>query len=292
VLRLHWELALPDLASTKRGPLELWHLLSLDAPTVAALWCWTLARAAQIHLPPLAPAMLAMGAWLLYVLDRLLDAVQSEPRFLRERHLFHLRHRWAFMLAAVADLAALSVLVPARMARTTLRENAVLGGCVVVYLLVIHWGRLDRLRRLFPKELAVGAIFAAATAVPTWSRLGGGTPRRGDLLALSVLFAALCWLNCVAIDAWEAPGDGRVARNRAGSLPLLALLLAGATAAIAITPGGRDGRRMLAALAAVGLSALLIGVLGRMHRRWPPLRLRALTDAVLLTPLLFLPVLR
>ena len=55
-------------------PLELWHLLSLDAPTVAVLWTWFIAASVHIALP--LTSLLAMGlvVWMLYAADRLLDA--------------------------------------------------------------------------------------------------------------------------------------------------------------------------------------------------------------------------
>ena len=54
--------------------LRYWHLLSLDAPTVAGLWCWAFGRAVRLHLSPRLPVALALGTWLFYVADRLLDA--------------------------------------------------------------------------------------------------------------------------------------------------------------------------------------------------------------------------
>src|SRR5271156_21025 len=36
---------------------EWWHLLSLDAPTVAALWSWFFARAMHLHLPLIPPLL-------------------------------------------------------------------------------------------------------------------------------------------------------------------------------------------------------------------------------------------
>ncbi|MGC2300913.1 MAG: hypothetical protein WA476_19055, partial [Acidobacteriaceae bacterium] len=51
-----------------------WHLLSLDAPTVAVLWAWSFARAADVHPSGSALAVLGIGTWLIYVADRLLDA--------------------------------------------------------------------------------------------------------------------------------------------------------------------------------------------------------------------------
>jgi hypothetical protein len=56
------------------GPLALWHLLSLDAPTIAALWTWFIASANHIHLPIASTLAMALAVWMLYAADRLMDA--------------------------------------------------------------------------------------------------------------------------------------------------------------------------------------------------------------------------
>ena len=85
-------LAAPQTNETTRIPAALavhWHLLSLDAPTVAALWCWSFARVAHIDLPGEAPLLLALGTWLVYVADRILDGLdRAKHAHMRERHHF------------------------------------------------------------------------------------------------------------------------------------------------------------------------------------------------------------
>src|ERR1700679_1878644 len=97
------------------SPIALWHLLSLDAPTVAALWTWFIARANHIHLPPSSILAMAVAVWMLYAADRLMDARLMDTRLmdtrqmntslhkpapseeLEARHYFHHRHRTAFL---------------------------------------------------------------------------------------------------------------------------------------------------------------------------------------------------
>ena len=55
------------------SPLALWHLLSLDAPTVAALWTYFIARANHVQLSYAVPAAMFLAVWLIYAADRLLD---------------------------------------------------------------------------------------------------------------------------------------------------------------------------------------------------------------------------
>ena len=64
-------------ASFRRGTRSLlthWHLLSLDAPTVATVWTLYIASAAHLHLPLRLPVAMFSSVWLLYAVDRLLDS--------------------------------------------------------------------------------------------------------------------------------------------------------------------------------------------------------------------------
>ena len=101
-----------------------WHLLSLDAPTVAVLWAWLFARAMHLRLPSVAMLLLGLATWLLYVADRILHGLRKERReLLRDRHIFPARHRRAFLSAALI-LAGLSVwMALTRMYPKALRED-------------------------------------------------------------------------------------------------------------------------------------------------------------------------
>lgn len=257
-----------------------WHLLSLDAPTVAALWCWAFGRAARLHLAPWLPLALALGTWLFYVADRLLDAQGGPGAELQERHRFHHRHRRLFLAAGVPVTLTLVVLI-AHLPRSLLTAYAVLGLLSLLYLGAVHLPALrrDAPRAPFPKELAVALLFAAAAALPGWDearRMAAGMPRHHPLQLLCPLFAALCWLNCMAIEDWE--------HHRArGRVAWMAVLVAGA-AGLCLLELSSTPARGLALCAA--LSALLFLVVNRS-----PLgaeRRRIAADLVLLTPLLLL----
>lgn len=266
-----------------------WHLLSLDAPTVAVLWAWSFARA--VHAPQSwsALAVLGFGTWLLYIVDRLFDGRPGSRVELRERHIFHARHRRAFLIAslvALAPLAWLLVIMPA----AARMEDACLFGAVLLYFAVIHLPHLRILRRLhFPGGLAVAVIFACASAVPAWS---ASTSAHDDLIWIAGLFAALCWTNCAAIHAWEGAQPPR----RWSLVSTMALVVA-ALAATLMTAALHHGYVFLL-LAAMLASALLLFALDRDSSRarrlssqregLSPLALRILADAVLLTPLILL----
>jgi hypothetical protein len=261
------------------GVLVYWHLLSLDAPTVAMLWAWGFAHAARVPLSAAATAVLGLGAWMIYVADRLLDALAGGLcENLRERHFFHARHRRAFLVAAGGASIALLTLIAVGMSAAARREDAAIFAVFLLYFLVVH---LPGIRIRFPREVVVGIVFAAACVVPAWSQPGSSHP---ELAATTGLFAALCWLNCAAIHVWEHDGPSSL-------IPAGALCVATAATGLAIFSGQSGALRLeVAALA----SALLLFALDRDHRRSlrgpnPPstLAVRVLADAALLTPLLF-----
>ena len=280
---------------------ERWHLLSLDAPTVAALWSWFFARAMHIDLPLYAPLLLALGTWLVYVADRILDGTRADPSTpLRERHRFHARHRRVFLTAAVAAVGALIWLILARMSANARYEDTVLFAAALLYLVLVHKPRLGGIGWL-PKEIAVGIVFAAATAVPAWSRLDSG---RAALFPAVAIFAAVCWLNCVAIERWEnLSPTGKLPSSDAHStthwvadhfgLMASALSLLSGILVVALTFGSTSlGLRKtipiyLAALAA----ALVLALIDRQRDSFSTLHLRIAADLALLTPVLFLPFL-
>ena len=263
-----------------------WHLLSLDAPTVALLWAWSLARAVGAEITWSTLAVLGIGTWLVYVADRLLDGRVGAARSdLRERHRFHARHRRGFLVGASLAMVVLGWLIAARMPAVARREDAWIFAVAMVYAAAVH---LPVRRARFPRELIVGVVFAAACAVPAWSVAGYA---HADLAALAALLAALCWLNCSAIHAWEQPEPS----PRPG-ISIAAAALAAAAGVFMFAARHNPGE--LSLTAALFASAMLFFALDRdfrrsLNRREPnhapsALTMRVLADAILLTPLFLL----
>jgi hypothetical protein len=273
------------------APLRLWHLASLDAPTVAVTWTMGFAWAARIRLPGWVPALVALTAWTVYIADRLLDALRGlhsgDIHRLRARHFFHWRHRWLLAPLAVAAAIAAFAIVFVLMPPGARERNSVLAAAALAYFSGVHSGRsLPRLR--FPaKEFLVAVLFTAGCALPALSRLraaGGHTLPSWPLLVLIAFFAALAWLNCHAIERWEsAPklSEKPQILPLAGLLALLGMSLA---AVLSLTLP-----RATALVAAGTASALLLALLDRLRNRLSPLALRAAADLVLLTPILLIP---
>ena len=287
-------------------PWVWWHLLSLDAPTVAVVWCWFFAAVFGVSLPPTALVTLALGTWCVYVADRLLDGWRSvDMTDLRDRHWFYLRHRKPFVIAWIAAALPLAYLILFRVPPVVRTDDIVLCLIGIGYFLLIHHRSEDA---RFSKELFVGFLFSIATAVPTWTRIQEG---RGLLLAAIFTFGATCWLNCVVIQTWEdaearregapnnfAAGGTREAPVQADRIPRRALtdFLGNHLTAFAIGVGALAfsiasfpaGRNVWPLFIAVAASSLVFLALIRRAARMSALSLRVLADGALLTPLLFL----
>lgn len=294
------------------APVRFWHLLSLDAPSVAALWAWSFARALRLSLPAGSLLLLFAGTWLLYITDRILDGFHQSPARLRERHFFYMRHRTAILLAAVPIAALLAWLVFVHMLPTARAADIVIFSVACAYFGLVHLPKRTLRRaveRWFPKELIVALVFASATAVPAFARVTGpvsGAPLhyaqiQAVLPILAILFAALCWLNCIAIEKWEQSplpdGTAGSARNR--NLPAQTndlttrwgqrhLRLIGAavvsSAVLAAVLLLHSNPAAAGLCFAAALSAALLIALERSALSAPHLRIAA--DAALLTPLL------
>ncbi len=280
--------------------LALWHLLSLDAPTIAALWTLFIALCAGISLPWVEPAAMFVAVWMLYAADRLLDARplpnNQPPPGLEARHLFHHRHRRGF-LALVAPTSIALVLLLHSIDPRALHLYTLLAALLGAWLLLIHARSLPTpdAHRL-PKELAVGLFFPAAVFIPTLAR---APQLRSALVPAFLLFAAVCTLNCLFLYAWEHPHDRAHAHwtTRWATSHILPIAFSVLTLSIAATFIGRlhppPSHLPLAGTPALAcaLSTAFLLLLHRLRHSIPAITLRASADLALLTPLLLLPFL-
>ena len=289
-------LALVPAPTPRYSALALWHLLSLDAPTVASLWTYFVARCCHVALPWTASTAMFLAVWMLYATDRLLDARHGHSPELEERHRFHHRHKHGFLAGIVCASVALACLLP-RVEPAALRLYALLASLLFAYFFLIHIypshpASAASPQRL-PKELAVGLFFPAAIFIPTVAR----SPQlRLPLLSYAILFAAVCTLNCLYLYAWEHAGSRTSAhwttRFATRNLPLLTMLtLLCAAAFVAVSRSAVGAASPLLALAC-GLSAGILLALHLQRDRLAAIHLRAAADLALLTPLLLLPFVR
>lgn len=271
-------------------PLVLWHLLSLDAPSIATLWTWFLARACRIHLPFASLAAMFLAVWTLYAADRLLDArtLNQNPlqaSTLEPRHLFHHRYRTVFLIAITAASALLAAILPS-LYPPAMRLYLILATLLSAYFILIHIHFTDH---RIPKELAVGIFFAAATFIPAVSR---NPSLRLPLLPSALLFASLASLNCLFIYAWEHEHSPTSTAHPTTTFALrlktpLLITLAFTGTALALLQHNAPWQIP----AACTLAALILLTLHILHHKVPPTPLRAAADLALATPLLLLPFL-
>lgn len=260
--------------------LRYWHLLSLDAPTVAVVWSLAFAWAAHVRLPLWLLILQILVVWAVYVGDRLLDARSSlrnrDGEDMRERHFFHWRHRALLAPLAIAAACAAAWVALHWMPFAAEERDSLLGVASLAYFTRVHSSNTHAgLRRFSSKEFLVGSLFTAGCALPAWSRT------TGSLFLIPVLFfAALAWLNCRSIEEWEADIAAAPIAPRA-----LTIAAAGACAALFLLHAAPRSAALLATGAA---SALLLALLDRNRHRVSAVLLRAAADLVLLTPIALL----
>lgn len=259
------------------------NLLCLDAPLVAVTWQWFFAHSFHLQVGWPARVALFLTAWLIYLADRLGDALildaESEKSW---RAQFCSRHRraWWVGLIAVGLLDGWTVL---RLDREMVVFGAALALASGAYLVVNYW--LGKLWRRLPlKECCIGFLFAAGTVFSLRPALSFA------FVAAFLLFTLLCILNCLCIAAWEIELDlAQGKHSMATRWPHLSQRLRAATWGLALVSLlaalGRWTPSVLAG--AVGFSALLLGGLDLRRDFWSRDERTALADLVLLTPLLF-----
>ena len=266
--------------------LARWHLLSLDAPTVATVWMWFVARCFSFALSGYELAGMFLAVWILYATDRLLDSRTAGHPVpdLKPRHHFHAVHRKAFLVGLGGTFAGLFLCV----AHFPLHELALeirLGGLLAAWFLLIHSvGRLHRLR--LPKEIAVGVFFAAAVFLPAAAHRPQSA---ASMIPPALLFAGLCSANGLFIHVWEsdrAPdttaSTSQIVIWLVHRIQPLALLGCATAAVLALVLPGPDAPLDVA----VAVSLLLLLLLHSTRSRLQATHLRALADLVLLSPLL------
>jgi len=264
------------------APLRLWHLTSLDAPTVAVVWSLAFAWAAGAHLPLWAPVLLALGTWSVYIGDRTLDAHSAlragNTEALRDRHFFHWRHRRALLPVAAIAAAAAACIIFKLMPALVRERDSIVGAAALAYFSGVHAPRRPRwIAPLLTKEFFVGTIFTAGCIVPALTRCAAAA--LWPTLLTAGFFAAVAWLNCHAIERWESGAPQRI--QRAG----VVIASAGLLLALVLAP---SHVRSAWLVVAASLAALLLALLDRRRQRLTPMALRACADLVLLTPLVLL----
>jgi len=256
----------------------------LDAPAVALLWQWLLARSAGATLHAHHAFILGASIWLSYAADRWIEGWRLTKVF-TQRHLFYQRRRWpvaATWLAVLVGDVGVAVLC---LTAAEFRAGLLLLAFVVTYLIshqLIHRNRGWRA----PKEVCVALLLGGGVALfpisqspsPCW-----------PLIPSLILFMMLCFVNCVLISAWECEidemqGQTSIALQFRGGVAFSTAapwVLAGIAAAFSATKAGAPSRP--AACCAVA-SSVCLGLVNALEPRIGPRLARVLADVALMTP--------
>jgi hypothetical protein len=235
--------------------------------------------------------VLALCVWLVYVADRVLDALRPvkgdwEPA----RKSFYRRH---LRIAAIAGLCLLSVTIPLAyciLRRSTFYAGLTLAVPLLSYFAFIHLSPV-RWRARWPRELVVACLFTSGTFLAIWSSSNRNVY---SLWAPAILFFLLCWGNCSAIETWEwqrnvlsedsAPSRStRWAAHHLTVVGFAIACLAVIMGYLALAPIGFAGAALL--------SGIALALLAEWRPHLPMNALRVSVDLALCTPLLTLIVL-
>lgn len=249
----------------------LWpQVLSLDAPLVAVAWQLLLARSVT-PIPPVQTWILGLTVWLIYTLDRVLDGLRPPDPRDAPRH----RFARAFRKPLLAT-AAVVLVIDLTLAIGYLEAIRLERGLLIAALVGVHFYLTHRQSRPWPKELWIGILFAAGVWLPALVAVPGMT-----VFIETLLFAALCWWNCVAIEVWEGSG-GRWHASTRWLAPRLRPAAFGIVLAAAVVYAVTHQP----AAAAAALSAGVFWWLAGQSRNLSPEVLRLAVDMALLTPVL------
>ena len=267
--------------SPNRARPWLWaNLLSIDAPIVAVLWQQLFIRTLHVPATKASAITLAATVWLIYASDRVLDAIKVTGH--SARHRFYRQH-WRTVIPAL--LAAL--LLSAWSAFTGIRKPVLHNGIAMLVIVILYFAAVhiapQFTQRWWPKELVVAIIFSAGSCIQVWTF----APHPAWVWTMPlVLFGVLCWVNCAAIAYWEA-GVSHPSTQWIGTHLSLA---SAAIAAVAILLAGLNYFPPIRPLyLSEGVSAIGFLLLARLSSNISHDGLRVAADAVLCSPLLFLP---
>ena len=264
------------------------NLLSLDAPLVAVVWLYMFAKTWGIdYHPGHEYGVLALLVWMLYVVDRLLDAaLHAEAPRLQARHHFHSKHRRKFLCGVVAAAITALVLVLLKSPMAIFNYLVIESFLVAGFFAMAVFTASEVEDIPYAKNILAGAAFAFGTAMVAHVYSYDRGIRDLLLSREFIGFAVLCMLNISAIDLWEhsnRSADPEVKATDELSLTLPLTLLGGAALIFALKAEAQGSRAFFYAILT---GAALLHVLNRIRARFSMESLRVLADVALVAPVL------
>lgn len=273
-----------------RKPLWLLlNLLSLDAPLVAVSWLYVFSKTWRLgYLPWVAYASLGLAVWVIYAVDRLLDAsmLAGAPDQLEARHQFHRRFQKTFRVVIALALTTAIGLVVTGMPMA-IYKHLLLGGVLVAGFFGLSMlSSQDRNEVPHMKNILAGLTFAFGTAMT--AHIYRSAFGLDDMLYSPqfICFAILCMLNISAIDLWEhaaRTSDREIKASDELALTLPLTLLIAAAFFFAFVDEEITARPFFYAILT---GAALLHALNRARARFSMDGLRVLADVALLVPVL------
>lgn len=152
----------------KRPPIWLLpNLLSLDAPLVAVVWMWMIARAMRVQYVEMSSYLvLAVAVWCVYVIDRLRDVkkgVHGSHEEMPWRHRFHWKSR-RVLLAIVVCLVSYGCYAALFILSHEMLSIGIVGGVLTLIYFVVS--KFDRGEVPYLKNFVSGMTFAFGVAAP------------------------------------------------------------------------------------------------------------------------------
>jgi len=240
---------------------------------------------------------LGLVVWVIYVVDRLIDASlrKSIPERCEPRHLFHWKHRKIFGIAAgIASVVALALLfryIPASIFVYLVGAAVLIGGFFGLSML----SSSEPAEIPYIKNVMAGLAFAYGTALTAFIYQGASNFYEAMLSREVICFGVLCIMNISAIDLWEHANrstdvEVKAADELSLTLPLTLLGAAAILFALKASPHPDDsvdyGLVTRSFFYSILTGAGLLYILNRMRNRFHMDTLRVLADVALLIPVL------
>jgi hypothetical protein len=186
---------------TTAGHWYLWlNTFGVDASFVAVSWQHLLARSLHIHLRSIETTILGLLCWLVYAVDHLLDAVNAQAgHTVSYRHEFLRNHARAMAWIFGSIVLVIFFLASALLAPRPLKQGLLASSAVAAYMLLVHVGSRSS-RSRWPREFAVGVLFASGTSLFVWTEAGAAAPH---VVLPFALLACLCCINCAGVKYWS-----------------------------------------------------------------------------------------